>query len=106
MVMTVAQWAKAPGIRCYVAGSIPAVTPEYCIIKIKNALRSAKKLLQKLSACHLSAICYLKALRVPQTAVQYELSAITIVLYISFNQLLTSSISTDFSCAFTDGVKK
>jgi hypothetical protein len=29
----VAQWAKAPGIHCYVAGWIPAVTPRYCTYK-------------------------------------------------------------------------
>jgi hypothetical protein len=32
-VTVVAQWAKAPGIHCYVAGSIPAVTPRYCTKK-------------------------------------------------------------------------
>jgi hypothetical protein len=26
---------KAPGIQCYVAGSIPAVTPRYCTKKIE-----------------------------------------------------------------------
>jgi hypothetical protein len=31
----VAQWAKAPGIHYYVAGSIPAVTPRYCTKKIE-----------------------------------------------------------------------
>jgi hypothetical protein len=30
MARAVAQWAKAPGIHCYVAGSIPAITPGYC----------------------------------------------------------------------------
>jgi hypothetical protein len=35
---------KAPGIHCYVAGSIPAVTHRYCTKKIeKNALWSTKK---------------------------------------------------------------
>jgi hypothetical protein len=42
-VTVVAQWAKAPGIHCYVAGSIPAVTPRYCTKKIENALWSTKK---------------------------------------------------------------
>jgi hypothetical protein len=43
-VTAVAQWAEAPGIHCYVAGSIPAVTPRYCTKKIeKNAPWSTKK---------------------------------------------------------------
>ncbi len=49
-VTVVAQWvtveaqqAKAPGIHCYVAGSIPAVTTRYCTKKIENALWSTKK---------------------------------------------------------------
>ncbi len=29
----VAHWAKVPGIHYYVAGSIPAVTPRYCMYK-------------------------------------------------------------------------
>jgi hypothetical protein len=36
----VAQWLKTPGIYCYVAGSIPAVTPGYSSSKIRNALWS------------------------------------------------------------------
>ncbi len=36
LVTVVAQWAKAPGIHCYVAGSIPAVTPRYCTKKIEK----------------------------------------------------------------------
>ncbi len=39
----VAQWAKAPGINGYGAGSIPAVTPRYCTIVTRNVLRSTKK---------------------------------------------------------------
>ncbi len=35
-VTAVAQWVKAPGIHCYVAGSIPAVTPRYCTQKIEK----------------------------------------------------------------------
>ncbi len=38
----VAQWAKAPGIHCYVAGSIPAVTPRYCTKKTKMLFRAQK----------------------------------------------------------------
>ncbi len=41
-VTVVAQWAKAPGIYGHVAGSIPAVTPRYCIIETINVLRSTK----------------------------------------------------------------
>jgi hypothetical protein len=33
-VTAVAQWAKSPGMYCYDAGSIPAVTPRYCTNKI------------------------------------------------------------------------
>ncbi len=39
----VAQWAKAPGIHCYVAGSIPAVTPRYCTKKIEKCSLEHKK---------------------------------------------------------------
>ncbi len=39
----VAQWLKTPGIHCYVADSIPAVTPRYSTNKIRNALRSTNK---------------------------------------------------------------
>ncbi len=42
-VTVVAQWAKAPGIHCYVAGSIPAVTPRYCRKKIEKMLCRAQK---------------------------------------------------------------
>jgi hypothetical protein len=35
--------ASAPGIYCYVAGPIPAVTPRYCTNKLGNAPRSIKK---------------------------------------------------------------
>jgi hypothetical protein len=42
-VMVVAQWAKAPGIHCYVAGSIPAVTPRYCTRKIEKCSLEHKK---------------------------------------------------------------
>ncbi len=43
-VTVVVQWAKAPGIHCYVAGSIPAVTPRYCTKKIeKCSLEHTKK---------------------------------------------------------------
>jgi hypothetical protein len=43
-VTVVAKWAKAPGIHCYVAGSIPAVTPRYCTKKIeKCSLEHNKK---------------------------------------------------------------
>jgi hypothetical protein len=41
--MVVAQWAKAPGIHCYVAGSIPAVTPRYCTKKIEKCSLEHKK---------------------------------------------------------------
>ncbi len=51
----VAQWAKAPGKHCCVAGSIPAVTPRYCINKIKNALWSTKK--QRKKNCHYPDSC-------------------------------------------------
>jgi hypothetical protein len=34
---------KAPGIFCYVAGSIPAVTPRYCTKKIEKMLFGAQK---------------------------------------------------------------
>jgi hypothetical protein len=47
-VTAVAQWAKAPGIHCYVAGSIPAVTPRYCPKKIeKCSLEHKRKQKQK-----------------------------------------------------------
>jgi hypothetical protein len=42
-VTAVAQWLKTPGIHCYVAGPIPAVTPRYSTNKIRNALWSTKK---------------------------------------------------------------
>jgi hypothetical protein len=42
-VTAVAQWLKTPGIHCYVAGSIPVVTPRYSSNKIRNALWSTKK---------------------------------------------------------------
>jgi hypothetical protein len=43
-VTVVAQWAKAPGIHCYVAGSIPAFTPRYCTKKMeKCSLEHEKK---------------------------------------------------------------
>jgi hypothetical protein len=42
-VTVVAQWAKAPGIHCYVAGSIPAITPRYCTKKIEKMLFGAQK---------------------------------------------------------------
>jgi hypothetical protein len=42
-VTVVAQWAKAPGIHCYVAGSIPAVIPRYCTKKIEKMLFRAQK---------------------------------------------------------------
>jgi hypothetical protein len=32
-VTVVVQWDKAPGIHCYVTGSISAVTPKYCTKK-------------------------------------------------------------------------
>ncbi len=42
-VTVVAQWAKAPGINCYVAGSIPAVTPRYYTkIRVKCSLEHKK----------------------------------------------------------------
>ncbi len=46
-VTAVAQWAKAPGIHCYVAGSIPAVTPRYCTKKIKKCSMEHKKTKEK-----------------------------------------------------------
>ncbi len=42
-VMVVAQWAKAPGIHCYVAGLIPTVTPRYCTKKIEKCSLEHKK---------------------------------------------------------------
>jgi hypothetical protein len=39
----VAQWAKTPGIHCYVAGSIPVVTPRYCTRKIEKCSLEHKK---------------------------------------------------------------
>ncbi len=48
-VTVVAQWAKAPGIHCYVAGSIPAVTPRYVLYKdnIKMLFGAQKKTKEK-----------------------------------------------------------
>ncbi len=43
----VAQWAKAPGIHCYVAGTIPAVTPRYCTKKIEKCSLEHKKTKEK-----------------------------------------------------------
>jgi hypothetical protein len=34
---------KAPGIHCYIAGSIPAVTPRYCTKKIEKCSLEHKK---------------------------------------------------------------
>ncbi len=42
-VTVVAQSAKAPCIHCYVAGSIPAVTPRYCTKKIEKCSFEHKK---------------------------------------------------------------
>ncbi len=42
-VTVVDQWTKAPGIHCYVEGSMPAVTPRNCTKKKDNALWSTKK---------------------------------------------------------------
>jgi hypothetical protein len=42
-VTVVAQWAKAPGIHYYVAGSIPAVTPRYCTKKLEKCSVVHKK---------------------------------------------------------------
>jgi hypothetical protein len=50
-VTVVAQWAKAPGIHCYVAGSIPAITHRYCTKKTeKCSLEHTKKQRKKRSA--------------------------------------------------------
>jgi hypothetical protein len=46
-VTVVAQWAKAPGIHCYAAGSIPAVTPRYCTKKIEKRSLEHKKTKEK-----------------------------------------------------------
>ncbi len=46
-VTVVAQWAKAPGIHYYVAGSIPAVTPRYCTKKIEKCSLEQKKQMKK-----------------------------------------------------------
>ncbi len=46
-VTVVAQWAKAPGIHCYVAGSIPAVIPRYCKKKIEKCSLEHKKTKEK-----------------------------------------------------------
>ncbi len=43
----VAQWAKALGIHCYIAGSIPAVTPRYCTKKIEKCSLEHKKTKEK-----------------------------------------------------------
>ncbi len=43
LVTVVAQWAKAPGIHCYVADSIPAVTPRYCTNKLEKCSLEHKK---------------------------------------------------------------
>jgi hypothetical protein len=37
-----AQWAKAPGMHCYVADSIPAVTPIHCTNKTKKLIEAPK----------------------------------------------------------------
>jgi hypothetical protein len=42
-VTVVAQWAKVPGIHCYVAGLIPAVIPRYCTKKIEKCSEEHKK---------------------------------------------------------------
>jgi hypothetical protein len=42
-VTVVDQWAKAPGMHCYVVGSIPAVTPRYCTKKIEKCSLEHKK---------------------------------------------------------------
>ncbi len=47
VVTVVAQWAKAPGIHCYIAGSIPAVTPKYCTKKIEKCSLEQKKTKEK-----------------------------------------------------------
>jgi hypothetical protein len=53
-VKVVVQWAKAPGIHCYVAGSIPAVTPRYCTKKTeKCSLEHTKKQRKKKDLPHL-----------------------------------------------------
>ncbi len=38
---------KAPGIQCFVAGSIPAVTPRYCMKKNRKMLLGAQKIEKK-----------------------------------------------------------
>jgi hypothetical protein len=38
---------QAPGIHCYVAGSIPAVTPRYCTKKIEKCSLEHKKTKEK-----------------------------------------------------------
>ncbi len=43
LVTVVAQWAKAPGIHCYVAHLTPAVTPRYCTKKIEKCSLEHKK---------------------------------------------------------------
>ncbi len=43
LFMAVAQYAKVLGIHCYIAGSIPVVTPRYCTDKVENAVRSTIK---------------------------------------------------------------
>ncbi len=53
-VTVVAQWSKAPGIHCYVAGSIPAVIPRYCTKKIEKCpLWSTKKQKQRIVTPHI-----------------------------------------------------
>jgi hypothetical protein len=44
-VTAVAQWLKTPGIHCYIAGSVPAVTPRCSTDKQKIALRHTIELM-------------------------------------------------------------
>jgi hypothetical protein len=43
MVTAIVQWAKAPGIYCYVAGLIPTNTPRYFTKNIESAFSAPKK---------------------------------------------------------------
>jgi hypothetical protein len=62
-VTVVAQWAKAPGIHCYVAGSIPAVTPRYCTYKENRKMlfraqkQQRKKKKVRSSVCESPMLC-------------------------------------------------
>jgi hypothetical protein len=49
---------KAPGIHCYVAGSIPAVTPRYCTKKIEKCSLEHKKNKGKKTGSIIASLSY------------------------------------------------